>query len=317
MLERRAGGVPRPGGPCSSVRQALHAVQHRGADRFVIDLRGQRGSLAGPGSCRGGHRGLPGRPVRRRLGCRQVGPDPAGRGRSDRPRRSGGGPIRQIPMGPRRDRGYSPGVRPIGGGLRCRAGDCSLWEREFAARSGPPEWTAGDRNGLVSLLAAGRPGWEALLGLWESGWLSRAIPEIAHLQRTFPGRPFPSFILPMPTSVPPSPASSISPTAPSDGAGIWQRRWAAWTRCFSPGFLHDIGKGLGGDHSNVGADLAVSFLQRTGFGAATVSVVGPAVRHHLLLSETAFRKDIEDPAVVAEVARCGGKSGPSAGCSRC
>ena len=30
------------------------------------------------------------------------------------------------------------------------------------------------------------------------------------------------------------------------------------------GFLHDIGKGLGGDHSNVGADLAVSFLQRTG-----------------------------------------------------
>ncbi|MDP2624205.1 MAG: HD domain-containing protein [Actinomycetota bacterium] len=66
-------------------------------------------------------------------------------------------------------------------------------------------------------------------------------------------------------------------------------------------FLHDIGKARGGDHATVGADLAAAFLRRAGFGPATVAVVVDAVRHHLLLSQTATRRDIADPAIIDEI----------------
>ena len=67
-------------------------------------------------------------------------------------------------------------------------------------------------------------------------------------------------------------------------------------------FLHDIGKARGGNHAVVGAELATSFLRRVGFGPATVGVVADAVRLHLLLSETAVRRDIADLAVIDDVA---------------
>jgi [protein-PII] uridylyltransferase len=177
----------------------------------------------------------------------------------------------------------------------------STWEREFAARSGPPEWTAGDRSGFVSLLASGRPGWEAILGLWESGWLTRALPEIGHLQGLAQVAPFHRY--PVDAHLGATVASIVDL---ADGSAGWcadlAEEMGSLDEVLLSGFLHDIGKGLGGNHSEVGADLATSLLQRTGFSAATVSVVGQAVRHHLLLSETASRRDIEDPAVVSEVA---------------
>ena len=67
-------------------------------------------------------------------------------------------------------------------------------------------------------------------------------------------------------------------------------------------FLHDIGKARGGDHAVVGAELATALLRRAGFGAATIGVVADTVRHHLLLSETATRRDIADLDVINEVA---------------
>jgi [protein-PII] uridylyltransferase len=65
--------------------------------------------------------------------------------------------------------------------------------------------------------------------------------------------------------------------------------------------LHDIGKGRGGDHSEVGESLAVQVGQRLGFPEADVAVLGRMVRHHLLLPHTATRRDLEDPATVTRV----------------
>jgi [protein-PII] uridylyltransferase len=67
-------------------------------------------------------------------------------------------------------------------------------------------------------------------------------------------------------------------------------------------FLHDIGKTRGGDHEIVGASLAATFLRRAGFGPSTVAAVVSAIRNHLLLAETATRRDIADPAVIDDVA---------------
>ncbi|NEA05569.1 HD domain-containing protein, partial [Streptomyces sp. SID10116] len=62
--------------------------------------------------------------------------------------------------------------------------------------------------------------------------------------------------------------------------------------------LHDIGKGWPGDHSTAGETIARDVTARIGFDAADVAVVARLVRHHLLLVETATRRDLDDPATV-------------------
>ncbi len=66
--------------------------------------------------------------------------------------------------------------------------------------------------------------------------------------------------------------------------------------------LHDLGKGGTVDHSVAGEPLAVAAATRLGFAGPDVAVVGRLVRHHLLLAETATRRDLADPATVEHVA---------------
>ena len=66
--------------------------------------------------------------------------------------------------------------------------------------------------------------------------------------------------------------------------------------------LHDIGKGSGTDHSVVGEELAGAVSRRIGLGPETTREVAQLVRWHLLLVDTATRRDLEDGAVIAQVA---------------
>ncbi|MCX5046175.1 [protein-PII] uridylyltransferase [Aldersonia sp. NBC_00410] len=65
--------------------------------------------------------------------------------------------------------------------------------------------------------------------------------------------------------------------------------------------LHDIGKGRGGDHSVVGADLATQIGNRLGLWPTDVALLSAIVRYHLLLPETATKRDLDDPATVQRV----------------
>jgi [protein-PII] uridylyltransferase len=66
--------------------------------------------------------------------------------------------------------------------------------------------------------------------------------------------------------------------------------------------LHDIGKGYAGDHSVVGAHRATTIAARMGFAPHDVDQITKIVRHHLLLPDTATRRDLDDPATLAIVA---------------
>lgn len=65
--------------------------------------------------------------------------------------------------------------------------------------------------------------------------------------------------------------------------------------------LHDIGKGRGGDHSEVGESLALQIGRRLGFGERDVETLGAMVRHHLLLPHTATRRDLDDTATLTRI----------------
>ncbi len=60
--------------------------------------------------------------------------------------------------------------------------------------------------------------------------------------------------------------------------------------------LHDIGKGLPGDHTEVGIDIVHQLAPRMGLSDNDAAILTQMVRHHLLLADTATRRDLYDPA---------------------
>ena len=68
------------------------------------------------------------------------------------------------------------------------------------------------------------------------------------------------------------------------------------------GLFHDIAKGRGGNHSDLGARDARRFCREHGLSADDVDLAAWLVREHLTMSSTAQKQDLTDPAVVTEFA---------------
>ena len=66
--------------------------------------------------------------------------------------------------------------------------------------------------------------------------------------------------------------------------------------------LHDIAKGRGGDHSEIGAEIALEVGPALGLSGEETEMVSWLVLHHLLLSQTAFKRDIDDPKTILDLA---------------
>ncbi len=63
---------------------------------------------------------------------------------------------------------------------------------------------------------------------------------------------------------------------------------------------HDIAKGRGGDHSELGVGISRKLGPRFGLSEEETETVAFLVRHHLLMSNTAFRRDLDDPRTLSD-----------------
>ena len=91
--------------------------------------------------------------------------------------------------------------------------------------------------------------------------------------------------------------SNIAPVA-SELVGHVQSHRALYVALL----LHDIAKGRGGDHSQLGAEIAFHVGPALGLTAEETEMVSWLVLHHLLLSQTAFSRDIDDPKTILDLA---------------
>lgn len=157
-----------------------------------------------------------------------------------------------------------------------------------------------DREGLLSLLQSGERGRAGMESLWESGQLDDVLPEWGKV-RTLPQlAPFHEHPVAAHLWRTIDEMAALS----EDGghfATVAEEVGAPDLLAFAA-FLHDIGKGHGGDHAEVGAGIARLVGERLAMSADETELIETAVRLHLLLPVTATRRDIDDPAVIAEVA---------------
>jgi [protein-PII] uridylyltransferase len=81
---------------------------------------------------------------------------------------------------------------------------------------------------------------------------------------------------------------------------ILQKQIASRRVLYVAVLLHDIAKGRGGDHSVIGSEIALKLCPRLGLDPAETETVSWLVRHHLLLSSTAFKRDLADPKTIED-----------------
>ncbi|WP_067461558.1 [protein-PII] uridylyltransferase [Actinomadura macra] len=153
----------------------------------------------------------------------------------------------------------------------------------------PVPWPADARDALVSLLGAG----PAAIGVWEAldqaGLIVRLLPDWEHVRNRPQRNPVHRFTV----------DRHLVETAA--GAAALAREVARPDLLLVGALLHDIGKGRPGDHSTVGAAVTHDLGTRLGFPEGDVEVLETVVRHHLLLPETATRRDLDDPVTVKTV----------------
>ncbi len=91
--------------------------------------------------------------------------------------------------------------------------------------------------------------------------------------------------------------AEVAPVA-SELLGQLQSRRALYVAML----LHDIAKGRGGDHSELGARIATELCPKLGLTPEETETVSWLVLHHLLVSQAAFKRDIEDPKTILDIA---------------
>jgi [protein-PII] uridylyltransferase len=158
----------------------------------------------------------------------------------------------------------------------------------------PEPWPRGARDALVRLLGAGHSAVPVWASLEAAGLVTRWLPEWERVRYRATRTPVHRHTV----------DRHLVETA-AVAAGL-ARRVARPDLLLLAALCHDLGKGLPGDHSEVGEVIAVEIGRRLGLSEQDAATLGRLVRHHLLLPEMATRRDPDDPATVETVVRAVG-----------
>jgi len=176
-------------------------------------------------------------------------------------------------------------------GLPLSLDSCLLLSRSIKEGHGviPNPWPRQAREDLVSLIGAGSAMvqvWEALdqeeiITAWLPEWSAvRSMPQRNVMHRHTVDRHM------VETAV---------------HAAALTRRVHRPDLLLVAALFHDIGKGAGENHSDRGAQLIEPLARRIGFNESEVATLRILVQHHLLLSTTATRRNLDDPATIASI----------------
>lgn len=154
----------------------------------------------------------------------------------------------------------------------------------------PDPWPAGASDDLVALLLEGEAAIPVLESLDQRNLLVRVLPEWASVRSKPQRNAFHRYTV---------------------DRHLWQTVANAAElvhRVFRPDLLvlaalfHDLGKGYPGDHTEVGIKLFAEIGTRMGMTESDQHIISLLIEHHLLLADTATRRDLSDDATITMVA---------------
>ena len=154
----------------------------------------------------------------------------------------------------------------------------------------PDPWPAGASDDLVALLLEGEAAIPVLESLDQRNLLVRVLPEWASVRSKPQRNAFHRYTV---------------------DRHLWQTVANAAElvhRVVRPDLLvlaalfHDLGKGYPGDHTEVGIELFAEIGTRMGMPESDQRIISLLIEHHLLLADTATRRDLSDDATITMVA---------------
>lgn len=154
----------------------------------------------------------------------------------------------------------------------------------------PVPWPRAALDSFVGLLAAGPAAVAVFEAMDQAGLLTRLLPEWESVRSKPQRNSYHRFTV-----------DRHLVEAAAEAAGL-TRRVARPDLLLLGALLHDIGKGLPGDHTETGMQVVAQVAPRLGLPATDVDVLVAMVRHHLLLPDVATRRDLADPATARAVA---------------
>ncbi len=152
------------------------------------------------------------------------------------------------------------------------------------------QWPADMADALVELLLEGHAAIPALEALDQVGALVKILPEWAPVRNRPQRNVYHRFTVDRHLFEAAAEAAKLADRVERKDLLVI----GAW--------LHDIGKGYPGDHTEVGINLVHTIANRMGFNHADAAVLGDMVRFHLLLPDVATRRDLSDDATITAVA---------------
>ncbi len=151
-------------------------------------------------------------------------------------------------------------------------------------------WPTELRDSLVRLLLLGRAAIAPFESLDHVGVVSRLVPEWEHVRYHHQRNAYHRFTVDRHLLETAANASELVGTVDRPDLLV------------IGALFHDIGKGLPGDHTELGIELMGTLGTRMGFDVTDVATLQALVRYHLLLADTATRRDLSDPRTIQTVA---------------